>query len=498
MAEENVTSANKIADATLQSVSFFILTNDVFKQIKTESDQASDKATNIVTLFKQFVGDTPGDKLEKITQEAKLKQEQAVAVTKESISATKNNNIDIAKLALILPLLLNDEARKYLASFLQGLIGIESLEKIQTTLKLVGVVLATVFAVKVFKQVAETFNKFLRLTRLVGALFLLSEATGDLGEKEKRKADRRREAEKKRREKSSKNRRKKIERIRKLKKIKDVLSKGLIVGGPVAILGGLLLSITSDTLLNFILGEEEKDADADDKFDKELDDDDERTDVPEISDELDQKSLTDALIESARKAILEQLTLGLITEDSLRTSARALQGDEQAIERNQAAIRGAVSELDVILPSILPSQAPAAEPAPLPGSLFEAETGDLGFLGQGYEGPVTRPVAAPLPGSLLEAETGNLDFLGQGYEPRPKPVPIYSSPGFSLNFIPEPATSTNGTKLTTDSESVVGAKKEISSTTNVNNVIDNSIVITSPAERKNLGESTNYSGSVGR
>lgn len=468
MADEITPGVNKAADAAINSVSFFIMSSEVFKQIENNAREASDSSSKIVTLFKEFLGETVGSKLEKITEEAKQRQAQATPVEKERIAATKKGSFfDLAKLALLIPLLLNDEARKYFASFLSGLLGIETLEKIETALKLVGVVLATIFAVKVFKEVARTLNAFIRLSRLVGALFLLSEATGDLSQKEKKRADRRREAERKRNQKRRQNRRKKIARIRKLKKIISSIKKGILIGGPLGILAGAIFSIGIGAVLDYVSDADEKDADEEDKFDEK--DDDEDTDVPEVSDELETTSITDLLIKNAKEEILGMVTLGLVTPESFNRSVRALRGDEKALEENRAEIRGAVSESDIMTSLVTPSETDTSiqketPPKPLTGTM------DLDVHGLGFLAP----------------------------QPEQPNIPIYSSPGFSISIIPGTGTSTDGARLSTDSEDVVSAKKDLRSTTNVNNIIDNSVVIVSPEENNNPNAIYNYSRSLGR
>lgn len=150
------------------------------------------------------------------------------AVKEETIQDTaarvKSRAFDLAKLGLIIPLLLNKDAREYMASFLSGLTGI-STDAFKNALIGIGVVLAGVFTYKLFKQVSDTFTAFKQLSDATATLFnLTSDAAGEL-DAEKEKVDKDKKKIEKEKEKKAKEKKALDEKKANAKSAKDELKK---------------------------------------------------------------------------------------------------------------------------------------------------------------------------------------------------------------------------------------------------------------------------------
>lgn len=248
MADLDTPGMKEVTDAAVNSVGFFIQISPVIKD-------AADKSSRVAGLFAEFLGSNIGSALEPIKSVP-----EATPIKMESISSTKERAFDIAKLAVIIPLLLNEESRKYLASFAQGLLGTETLEGITTALKAIGIVLAGVFAVKVFQQVSDTINTLIRLSEVIGVLFNLTQESNEAEVDEARKKER--ESWEKRKEKYEQNKSKKraerLERLEKLKKLKKVI-KGLsflMKGTLVAAAAGIAMDAAASTIIDYATREE--------------------------------------------------------------------------------------------------------------------------------------------------------------------------------------------------------------------------------------------------
>ncbi len=468
MADPQTPELQEASSAAIASVGFFVQNAEVFNTITSESKQAADKAGNIVSLFRQFLGESVGERLSKLTEEVK---QQPVIDNQPTLSAMKQRGFDMAKLALLLPLLLNEEARTYFASFLKGLLGIESLERIKTVLKIAGVALATVFAAKVLMQVADTIKTFIRLARLTALLFGLTQATTNIAEKERKKYDKKRENDKKNRETRRNNRRKKIERIRKIKSIISTVKKGLLIGGPIGIAAGLVSGIVINSLIDYIINDDEKSSKIEDDAEESAGPDGEVI-IPDISEDIDTSELTKIILDNA----IKELTFGILSAETFRNTARVIRGDEKTIQQNRAAISGLPGTMGAEMDAIAPMQ--VQSPAP---TTSEPKKGILQrMFGGGDSKPSsqTPPAAAPS-------------------TPAPTmPTPTMPTP--SPSIVPGSSSSTNGSALSTASESVISDRKDLQTGSNTNVVIDNSMVVVNPESKSTPTSTTSHSLSVGR
>jgi len=305
--------ANEVTGAAVKGAGFFLAVSPALKAILgsvNELNQTSAKVAELVSSYFDV----------KITP---AQQPTAKVEEKESISSiagrTKERAFDLAKLALIIPLLFNKDAREYLASFLQGLFGAETMTGFNTGLKIVGGILVGVFAYKLFKQVADTFTAFKRLSQLVGTLFGLSEAAANSAADEKEELEKKRQKDKARRRKARQAKRKRLQRI---KKLKGVVSK-FKFAGPFGIGAGIIVGVGVGTMIDLVTGSEEK-AEKEEEKAEESDED-----PPEVSDEID----TSNLFEIIKKNAIENLTLGLISTETIENTKKVFKGTKRQLRK---------------------------------------------------------------------------------------------------------------------------------------------------------------------
>jgi hypothetical protein len=410
--------ASEITSAVVNSTGFFLMASPIFKALLdnvNELDKTSSKVAELVSSY--------------FNVEIKpYKEPEQVVEDKESLSSisatTKERAFDLAKLALIIPLLLNKDAREYMASFLKGLFGTETMEGFNTALKVLGGVLVGVFAYKLFQQVADTFKAFNRLSRLVGTLFGLSEAAANSAADEKEELEKKRAADKERRRKARQAKRKRLQKIRKLK---SAISK-FKFAGPFGLIAGIVIGVGVGTMIDLITNSEEAAEDAAEKAE------DADQDPPEDAGEID----TSNLFEIITKNAVETLTMGLITGKTIENTKKVFAGDEKTISENRAAVSGM--------------------------STSGAEMGGFG-MEEGASTPIPEAPPAPTP-----APASGSTSQGAPATQAPVDVPVASI---------EPA----GTKLNETSETVISEKKQQASgpvTVTVNN-IDNSTILVKKA-----------------
>lgn len=267
--DDKKVAIDQASEAVVSEVSFFLAANPILDKILDSVTAAAKSAQAIARLESGILQPTPAEPPKAVqtsTTEDTLRPDKT--------NAMKSRGIDLAWLGFALPLLINNEARTYLASFLGGLIGIDNLEAINTGLKVVTGVLAAVFAVKVFQQVADTITTFVRLSQLVGTLFSVVNSADDSIDEEKKKHDKDKEDYDKKKEKNKQARKgKRAERLKRIKQVKKArqiigtLKKALLIGGPIGIAVGIGSGILIDSLIDYATGDEEKAIEAEDKAD---------------------------------------------------------------------------------------------------------------------------------------------------------------------------------------------------------------------------------------
>lgn len=267
--DDKKVAIDQASEAVVSEVSFFLAANPILDRILDSVTAAAKSAQAIARLESGILQPTPAEPPKAVqtsTTEDTLRPDKT--------NAMKSRGIDLAWLGFALPLLINNEARTYLASFLGGLIGIDNLEAINTGLKVVTGVLAAVFAVKVFQQVSDTISTFLRLSQLVGTLFSVVNSADDGIDEEKKKHDKDKEDYDKKKEKNKQARKgrraerlKRIKQVKKARQIAGTLRKALLIGGPIGIAVGIGSGILIDSLIDYATGDEEKAIEAEDKAD---------------------------------------------------------------------------------------------------------------------------------------------------------------------------------------------------------------------------------------
>jgi len=135
---------------------------------------------------------------------------------KETTERIKKRSFDIATLGLVIPFLINPQAREYLYSFVKGLVGEDAFEKVKFGVTGVLSVLAGVFTVKVIRQVGDSITAMKQLAKVTSVLFGITEAATESTLDKEAELDR----EKKKVE--EENKRKQAED----KKLKDAATKG--------------------------------------------------------------------------------------------------------------------------------------------------------------------------------------------------------------------------------------------------------------------------------
>lgn len=267
--DDKKVAIDKASEAAVSEVSFFLAANPILDRILDSVTAAAKSAQAIARLESGLLQPTPAE-----PPKAVQTTNTGDTLPADRTNAMKSRGIDLAWLGLVLPLLINPEAREYLASFLGGLIGTENLEALNTGLKLLAGTLATVFAVKVFQQVSDTINTFLRLSRLVGILFNIVSDADDGVVDEKKKQDQEKEDYDKKKQKNKEARKgrraerlKRIQQVKKARQTISTLKKALLVGGPIGIAVGIGSGILIDSLIDYATGDEEKAIEAEDKAD---------------------------------------------------------------------------------------------------------------------------------------------------------------------------------------------------------------------------------------
>lgn len=408
--------AEEITGAAVQGTGFFLAVSPALKTLLLSVQELNKTSTKVAELVSSYFD----------VKIPPARTPTAQVEEKESISSiagrTKERAFDLAKLALIIPLLLNKDAREYLASFLKGLFGTESMEGFNNALKMVGGVLVGVFAYKLFQQIADTFKAFKRLSQLVGTLFGLSEAAANSAAGEKEELEKKRQKDKERRRKSRQAKRKRLQRI---KKLKGVVSK-FKFAGPFGLIAGIIVGVGIGTMIDLVTNNEEAAEEADEKAEEE------DQDPPEVSGDID----TSNLFEIIKNNAIENLTLGLISKETIDNTKKVLAGDEKTIAQNKAAISGMSSG--------------GAEFGESPGG-----------RGGGWEPDLApKPKEATPSPSATKEESKSVE----------KEAPVSA---------PEPSVPPAGETVMEKSEEVASEKKQrINSATNVTvNNIDNSILV---------------------
>jgi hypothetical protein len=248
--------------AAVGSLGFFVSGNPILKDIAYHTTKAELTTERLIGIVQKLFEIGPPEDEEPSVREEFDKQVETI----------KKRGIDLAKLGLIIPLLMNQEAKEYLSSFIKGLTGIENLDNIKMGINAVLAVLAGVFAVKVFKQVSDSIAAVKKLGQVTAILFGITEAASDdisdqMDEVDKHKAEK--EKEKKEVEKSKQKGKAARDDIRKEKKAvkgKNIFKKALAflgkvapkvgpkllgaipVIGTVAIIGSVLYDIASEAM----------------------------------------------------------------------------------------------------------------------------------------------------------------------------------------------------------------------------------------------------------
>lgn len=255
--------------AVVAEVSFFLAANPILDSIVDAVNRAAESASKIAILEQGLLQQTP----------AQQPVQDAVAANKDELrpdttGAMKKRGIDIASIAFFIPFLINNESRGYLASFLGGLIGVENLEALNNGLKVAALAMGAYLGVKVFKQVTDTINTFVRLSQLMGILFnVVSDADEGIDDekkkhdKDKEDYDKKKQDNKKKRKGRRAARLKRIKDVKKAKQVIGTLKKALLVGGPIGIAMGIGSGILIDSLIDYATGDDEKSIEAEDKAD---------------------------------------------------------------------------------------------------------------------------------------------------------------------------------------------------------------------------------------
>lgn len=414
MANYSIQDANAIVD----SVSFYASVSKAFVQLSErlydQSQRIARLESGLLSLFDKPIEPVP------LTDAQQVVSEPLSALS----SRTGSRAIGIAGLSTLIPLLFNEESRNHLSSFLKGVIGAETMENIATGLKLAAGALAGVLTYKLIKQVGDTVQSISTLSKMVGTLFGLTEAASEDVSEEKRKIDERKKRDIDRRKQIRKNR---VKRAQRLQKLKSIVGK-VKVGGPIGLAIGTVVGIGLGVVLDLINQSDQKQQDEEDKA---IESD---SNVPEASDNINTENISTII----SKNIVEQLSLGLLSWDSVKKSIQAIGGDEQAAAENRQAISGT--------------------------STTDAEMGgtmDANVSSEEYSEPAQVESKSPI-GPLPE-------IVDNAQIEQSKAEQDMSTP-------------TSGSNLNTSSENVISTKKLIKVTpTVVVNNIDNSVIVAKAA-----------------
>lgn len=270
----------------------------------------------------------------------------------QNISRVRKGAFDLAKLGLIIPFLLNRDAREYMASFMSGLTGF-SLEGMKSTLTAVTAVLTGMFALKLFKQINDTIDAIKKLNDVTRTLFGITEATSQDIDTAKDNLDKEKTKIEKDKERRRNKRKAKVERTKKLRSVisnSSKIAKASLIGAPIAI----LVSAAINTVLDY---NEQEDAVLESE-------EDEAAPEPETVWSL------------ITKNIVESLTFGLLSKENINNTIKVFKGDEKVIAQNRAAVSGmSVSGAEFggfesqMPESVAPTTA-ASETKPVPATIF--------------------------------------------------------------------------------------------------------------------------------
>lgn len=467
MAEVKTEDVRQATAAMGESIGVFASVNPLFERISSDAARAADQGEEVAALiFKILDLKSSAPNLEPVRREAE-------PIRMNDISGTKERAFDLAKLGLIIPLLLNNEARGYLASFIQGLIGAETFDKITTALKTIGAVLVGVFAVKLFKQISDTITTFVRLSQVVGVLFGLTQESNELEVEDARKKER--ESWEKRKEKFEKNksehrnkRLKRLENARKLKTVLKTIGKLGKFTGIGFIVGAAAEAIVTSTF-DYVTGSDETDPSFPEKEDEE---------VVKLEEPEDKSTSIGATI---LKNFISNLTFGLVsaeTVDKWLSRAISFFGGGKKEENKQATpVSSGSSSSAPPPPTAEASPVPAAGASPVPAAGASLAPATVESKPKAVESAAPGASSGPSPSSAPPS-TGAV-----ATPPSAAPVPA--------------APSTSGTALATTSENVIGAKKDLAKGSTIVNNVDNSTVIVNNDTMPRDYGSTNYSATVG-
>lgn len=444
---DNQQQIQQTAETALDNISGIFIPDAAARLLVQLTDKSAQDMGQVVVLAAELF---------QITPNLEQPQPQAVREAAPSIAGSTSNmlgrGIDIALLGSLIALLVNKEAREYLASFLSGLLGKDLFKNILSALKLVGIALAGVFAVKVFKQVSDTIATFIRLSKLVGILFGLTNDQSEATIEEKEKMDKRKQKEKENRKTRNQNRKKRIERLKKLKGLSNFLKKGLAVTGV-----GLVAGIVVGTILDYMINQSTEPDEPEDL-------DEESDDVPAIKEESDEVNISEIgklIVDN----VISTVSLGLLDTGKIKGAWNALTGNKKEQEKNRAAISGMSSSGTTDQDTSFLSATNESKPSPAATSAGVATAPSIG-------------VSAPTETTTVASST----------------VEAIQPPVENIQ-----ATPSTGSLMNTSSEQVAGEKKDaaMDQTVIIANV-DNRKIIASSEEASTPSQTMTYSVSVGR
>lgn len=113
----------------------------------------------------------------------------------ETTGSIKKTSLDVAKFALLIPLLVSDEVRKKFIAMFQGFLeglglGKEKIDMFTKVVKVVVGLLALYWGAKVIKSVFDAFNSIYKLAQLMTAAALITDSKEVKLEKERQSAER--------------------------------------------------------------------------------------------------------------------------------------------------------------------------------------------------------------------------------------------------------------------------------------------------------------------
>lgn len=482
---DNQQQIQQTAEAALDNISGIFIPDAAARLLVQLTDKSAQDMGQVVVLAAELF---------QITPNLEQPQPQAVREAAPSIAGSTSKmlgrGIDIALLGSLIALLVNKEAREYLASFLSGLLGKDLFENILTALKLVGIALAGVFAVKVFKQVSDTIATFIRLSKLVGILFGLTNDQSEATIEEKEKMDKRKQKEKENRKTRNQNRKKRIERLKKLKGLSNFLKKGLAVTGV-----GLVAGIVVGTILDYMINQSTEPDEPEDL-------DEESDDVPAIKEESDEVNISEIgklIVDN----VVSTVSFGLLDTGKIKGAWNALTGNKKEQEKNRAAISGMSSSGTTEQDTAFLSATNESKPSPAATSTKTSKEVSEDKSKSTASIAATTAGGAPTLTMAVQSSGGSSPAGAMTTESSSESnsTPLSSSTTESIQPPAEniQATPSTGSLINTSSEQVAGEKKDaaMDQTVVIANV-DNRKVIASSAEASPPSQTMTYSVSVGR